>query len=155
MEKSNLNVEGLRRKEIALIHMGKASLALCEDEYRALLAGQASGKTSAKDLTWQERKKVLDQMKVLGFKVIPKRKGLGRNEDQMSKLRKLWHNLTAVGAVAQADDLAGVDAAIEAWGVRMLSNKASSLRFATSAQMQRLIEAMKQWCARVGADVTA
>lgn len=148
----------LARKEIALIHMGKAHLGLDEGTYRALIAAKANGKTSSKDLTWQERKAVLDHMTASGFTVRPKagRPDMGRREDQMAKLRAMWHQLAAKDAVQASDDLIAVDAAILAWAKRMLGARCpAGLRFATVQQMTSLIEAMKKWCLRVGVDLEA
>lgn len=147
--------------EIKLIHIGRNELAktagLDEEAYRAMLAKLCNGKTSSKQLTWQERKLVLDHMGTLGFNVRRKdgRQSMGRVEWQMDKLRKMWHELAVRGAVEQLGDLVAVDAAIEAWAQRMLkkTNWPGGVRFLESRDMSRLIEAMKAWCLRVGVDL--
>jgi len=148
------NAEQLKRKEIALIQMGRAFLGQDDDTYRAMLAAKCSGKTSSTQLTWQERKAVIEHYKACGFVVKAKagRPTLGRAESQMAKLRAMWHSLAEVGAVEQRADLVEVDQAIEAWAKHMLQGSSpGALRFANGHQMTRLIEAMKRWCARVGA----
>ena len=49
---------------IGAIHVLKAKLRLCTDDYQALLAN-LTGKTSSKDMTDAERQKVRDHMQSL------------------------------------------------------------------------------------------
>jgi len=60
--------QDLRRREIATIKVAQKQLGLDDDTYRAMLE-LVTGKRSAADLTWQERKKVLDHLKTKGFKI--------------------------------------------------------------------------------------
>ena len=89
----------VRKKEIQLIQMGRAYLHQDDDTYRAMLAGMCGGKTSSKDLNWQERKKVLDHYKACGFVIKSKTVTGGAHEDAMSKLRAIWYALAEAGAV--------------------------------------------------------
>jgi phage gp16-like protein len=143
--------------EIKLIQIGRTALGLDEDTYRQMLSTLCGGKSSSKQLTWQERKKVLDHMKACGFQLrtrAPAAPTLGRVELQMDKLRKMWHELALRGAVETLDDLQGVDAAIEAWAKRMLKDRfPGGMRLVTGAQMTQLVEAMKKWLTRVGGDL--
>jgi phage gp16-like protein len=155
-----MNAAQMAAHEIKLIHIGRSHLAktigMDEDAYRDMLAGLCNGKTSSKDLTWQERKKVLDHMGTLGFKVRKSdgRQSIGRNEWQADKLRKMWHELALVGAVEQLPDLKAVDAAIEAWAARMLGKHwPGSLRLVKDRDMRTLIESMKKWCLRLKIDL--
>lgn len=68
------NATQLRTAEMAQIHIAIKQLALEDDAYRAILL-QVTGKTSSKDLTWQERKALLDHFKKVGFKVKAKTAG--------------------------------------------------------------------------------
>jgi hypothetical protein len=142
--------------EIKLIQIGRTALGLDEDTYRQMLSTLCGGKSSSKQLTWQERKKVLDHMKACGFQLrtrAPAAPTLGRVELQMDKLRKIWHELALRGAVEMLADLEAVDAAIEAWSKRMLRDHPGGMRLLTARQMSMLIEAMKKWCLRVGVDL--
>lgn len=66
-----MTAEALRNKDLARIHLAKKQLGLDDDAYRALLQG-TTGKASAKDLTTQERWKVLQAMQQLGAKAAAK-----------------------------------------------------------------------------------
>lgn len=68
------NATQLRTAEMAQIHIAKKQLALDDDAYRAILL-QVTGKSSSKDLTWQERKALLDHFKKCGFKINSKTAG--------------------------------------------------------------------------------
>lgn len=144
-----------RAMEIKLIQMGKTQLAdllgWTDHDYRAELARLCGGKTSSTALTWQERRRVIERFKELGF-VVKSRRSTERDDRTMSKLRGMWFSLADVGAVSKPANLNEADAAIEAWAKRMLP-RMSAIRFANDRQMQTLIEAMKKWCARVGADI--
>lgn len=148
----------LKRKEIALIQMGRTFLAETLDwndaKYRATLAELCDGKTSSTKLTWQERHKVIEHMKSLGF-VVKKTASSGRAwDDGMFKLRAIWYSLAEVGAVQRPDSSELLDAAIETWAKRM-KPKLAALRFADRYEMQDLIEAAKKWATRVGAPTEA
>lgn len=152
-ERSTRTAAELAAKERQLIKMGQAALGLDDDTYRQMLGALCNGKTSSKALTWQERKTVLDHMVRAGF-VIKGRNASrhdGRAWDQaLPKLRAIWWSLAEVGAVQRPADQSACDAAIDAWAKRQLPGL-DGLRFASVAQMQRLIEAAKQWARRVRA----
>lgn len=143
----------LRAMDIKIIKMGQAQLGWSDDVYRSAIAGQCNGKTSALQLTWQERQKLITYMKRNGFEVISKR-STERVDDTMSKLRALWFALADVDAVQRPADMAQADAAIEAWAKRM-KPELDAVRFASAYQMRALIEAMKKWATRVGAQTEA
>ncbi|MFZ6747446.1 gp16 family protein [Undibacterium sp. Ren11W] len=93
------NATQLRTAEMAQIHIAKKQLALEDDAYRAILL-QVTGKTSSKDLTWQERKALLDHFKKCGFKV--KAKTAGRSlpnvaAERMPRMRKIEALLAEAG----------------------------------------------------------
>lgn len=54
------------RKEIALVHVAKASLAMREEEYRKLL--KEVGASSSKLLTYLQFDELMDRFKALGFR---------------------------------------------------------------------------------------
>lgn len=61
----------LRKSLLASIHIGKKEIGMEDDSYRALLARHANGKISAADLSVDELKLVLDEMRLKGFKPHP------------------------------------------------------------------------------------
>lgn len=145
--------------EIKLIHIARQALKMEEDTYRALLARYGNGATSSKALTASQRRHLLQHFKNAGFKLRPNSGKVGsewRREPQMRKLRAMWYRLADAAAVDQPADSAACDAAVEAWAKRQLQNDTpplDALRFASGAQMDRLIEAMKAWGGRVGAEI--
>lgn len=145
--------------EVKLIHIARQSLKLDEDVYRSLLSRFGNGATSSKDLSASQRRHLLQHFKNSGFKLRPtsgKTGGEWRREPQMRKLRAMWYRLADAGAVDQPADSAGCDAAVEAWARRQLSTDTpplDALRFASGPQMDKLIEAMKAWGRRVGAEI--
>lgn len=145
--------------EIKLIHIAKSALGLAEDSYRALLAKYGNGATSSKALTGSQRQALLKHFKQCGFKLRPKAGKTGsewRREPQMRKLRAMWYRLAEVAAVDQPANGEACDTAVEAWAKRQLQNDTpplDALRFADGKQMDKLIEAMKAWGQRVGAEI--
>lgn len=145
--------------EVKLIHIARQALGLAEDSYRALLAQYGNGATSSTQLTVSQRRHLLKHFKACGFKLRPKAGGVGsswRREPQMRKLRAMWYRLAEVAAVDSPADSHACDAAIEAWAKRQLQNETpplDALRFASGPQMNTLIEAMKAWGDRVGAEI--
>lgn len=148
--------------DIKLIHIGRTVLQMDEDSYRALIARLGGGATSSKALTAPQRKAVLDHMKACGFKpkaqpgsAAARANGWARSPE-MTKLRALWWSLADAQAVTRPESHQACDDAINAWAVRQLSTEAvplQAVRFASGEQMQRLIESLKQWSRRVGAQV--
>lgn len=59
--------EDIRKRELAQIHIAKNALGMDDDTYRTMLVRVAKVGSSA-DLNWQQRKKVLDEMRRLGWK---------------------------------------------------------------------------------------
>ncbi|MDP1980497.1 gp16 family protein [Undibacterium sp.] len=82
------NAEQLRKAELAQIHIAKVQLAMADDTYRALLK-RVAGKESSKDLTWQERKTLLDEFKRLGFKNKPKHQMPKVGADRIPRMQKI------------------------------------------------------------------
>lgn len=150
------SAEGERAVEIKLIHIGRTALRLDDEQYRGLISGVSGGRTSSsKGLTAAERQMALQRLKALGFELKPKAKGntvaLIR-EAQLRKLRAMWYALADVGEVARPANADACTAAVEAWAKSRLPGL-EALRFATGHDMGDLIEQMKRWGDRVGADV--
>ncbi|MFZ6872848.1 gp16 family protein [Undibacterium sp. Di27W] len=82
------NADQLRKAELAQIHIAKVQLAMDDDAYRALLS-RVTGKVSSKDLTWQQRKTLLDEFKRLGFKTKTKHQLPKVGADRMPRMQKI------------------------------------------------------------------
>ncbi len=148
------SAEALRAKEITLIHVLSGQIGLDEDTRRGMLA-QLTGKRSSKDLTWQERKRVIDHLVSKGAKVTTPRKP-GRKTGapsrpldtsaQASKVRALWIALHGLGAVRDPSE-----AALAGYTKRIA--KVDALQWATGEQLETLIETLKKWVIRVCAEL--
>lgn len=134
----------------AAIHVLKAKLQLSDDDYRALLL-HLTGKPSSKDMTQAQRRTVREHMQGLaermGVAKPTRRRPL--TDEQFSKAKAsasprerkvwaLWHQLHHDGLVHNPSA-----AALNAWVERTVH--VSALRFATGAQLDTLIEALKAW----------
>ena len=134
---------------IAAIHVLKSKLQLTDDDYRALLKNLTQ-KTSSKDLTDKERQAVRDHMQQLaeraGVARPLRRRTPGRTFAQAKaaasprerKVWALWNQLVRDGVVHNPSA-----AALNAWVERTVH--VSALGFATGAQLDTLIEALKEW----------
>ena len=127
-------------KHIAAIHALKSTLQLSDDDYRALLY-QLTGQTSSKEMSEAQKYQVRDHLQGL-----TERMGLApatgqAKKDASPKERKvwaLWHQLGRDGLLRNTNTRA-----LNAWVERTVH--VSALRFATGAQLDTLIEALKQW----------
>ena len=135
---------------IGAIHVLKAKLSLCTDDYQALLAN-LTGKTSSKDMTDAERQKVRDHMQSLAERMgvvqptrrrpMPAARFAKSKADATPKERKvwaLWHQLGRDGVVRDTSPQA-----LNKWVERQVG--VSALVFANGAQLDTLIEALKAW----------
>ena len=88
----------LSRKQIAMIHVAKKQLGLCDEDYRAILLHEAGVDTS-RDLDSDGLDAVMQRFKVLGFKpsttapYYGKRAGMATSA-QIAFLRSLWAEYT-------------------------------------------------------------
>ncbi|MGP1628357.1 MAG: phage protein GemA/Gp16 family protein [Giesbergeria sp.] len=135
----------------AAIHVLKAKLQLQDGDYRALLM-QLTGKASSKGMTATEQAQVRNHLQRLAERMgvaqpTTRRRPLTREQfDQVKKQaspreRKvwaLWNQLARDGVVHNPSR-----AALNAWVERTVH--VSALGFATSAQLDTLIEALKAW----------
>lgn len=88
-----------RARLIRLIHVGKASLGLAEDAYKALLEG-ATGKSSSADMAVPELENVLRALYAAGFVPTGSERGrtlamrpadVGRlTEEEVSYIKGMW-----------------------------------------------------------------
>lgn len=140
---------------ISAIHVLKAKLQLTDDDYRALLKG-LTAKSSSKDMTQAERRQVREHLQGLaermGVAQPTRRRPLTREQfakaqasarPRERKVWALWHQLHRNGKVANPSRTA-----LDAWVARTVH--VSALRFATDAQLDTCIEALKAWTLRGG-----
>ena len=135
----------------AAIHVLKSKLQLSDDDYRALLV-TLTGKASSKGMTATEQAQVRDHMQRLAERLgvaqpTTRRRPLTREQfDQVKKeasprerkVWALWNQLHRDGVVHNPSR-----AALNVWVEKMVH--VSALRFATGAQLDTLIEALKEW----------
>ena len=137
----------------AAIHVLKSKLRLSDDDYRALIKGLTL-KTSSKDMSDAERQKVRDHMQGLAERAgvvqptrrrpMPANRFAKSKADATPKERKvwaLWHQLGRDGVVRDTSPQA-----LNAWVHRQVG--VSAMVFATGAQLDTLIEALKAWQVR-------
>lgn len=144
MKAAPSNPERLRL--IKLIHVARRELRMDDDTYRLLLAGMKSlgGATSTADLSIPNLVKVLEQLKLRGFKVRSSKTGkrAQAGDEQSKKIRSLWLSLHELGAVSDPSE--------EALAKFVLSmTRVNALQWLSTAQASRVIEQLKQWMRRV------
>ena len=135
---------------IGAIHVLKAKLRLSDDDYRALLKGLTL-KTSSKDMSPAEQQKVRDHMQGLAERAgvvqptrrrpMPAARFAKSKADATPKERKvwaLWHQLGRDGVVRDTSPQA-----LNKWVERQVG--VSAMVFASGAQLDTLIEALKAW----------
>lgn len=130
---------------IAAMHVAKKQLGLDDDTYRAKLA-RITGKHSAKDMSEDERQKVLMVFRNEGFEPAPAaRRTDGRQKltgKFAKKLQALWIAAWNLGIVRERDDKALVAFVKRQAGV----DHTRFLVYADDAN--RAIEALKGWMRR-------
>ena len=131
----------------AAIHVLKSKLQLTDDDYRALLRALTQ-KTSTKDMSDRERQQVRDHMQALAERMgvakplqrrattFAQRKAAASPRER--KVWALWNQLARDGVLHNPSR-----AALNAFVERTVH--VSALRFATSAQLDTVIEALKSW----------
>ena len=141
---------------IAAIHTLKSKLSLSDDDYRALLAN-LTGKTSSKALPPDQLVAVRDHMQGLAermgvVKASPHRpaaRSFAASKAQASpKERKVWALWNQLGRDGVVHNTSAT--ALNVWVERTVH--VSALRFANSAQLDVLIEALKAWQQRGASD---
>lgn len=130
-----------RKRELALIHLAKATLGLSRDDYEHVLR-TVTGKASAADLSAPERDKLLKHFKAKGFKVKPTPKSLQARtlaqDAQSRKVRAMWLMLHALGQVRDPSETA-----LAAYVKRMAH--VDALQWANH---HAVIESLKAWAMR-------
>lgn len=132
-----------RRRELSAIHAAATQLGMDTSdpspgtEYRSLIARLAGGKTSAADLDARQRQAVIRELQCL----------LGRHGQRPADgwhaehMRRLWQQLGQAGALQDPTER-GLLAFVKAQVGR------DALRFLTTREGNRIVEALKAWLAR-------
>lgn len=140
-----------RLRLIKLIHVARRELRMDDETYRLMLAGMKGldGATSSADLSVPNLYRVLEQLKLRGFKVRPSPKAKRPLADdlQAKKIRSLWLTLHGCGAVRDSSE-----AALAAFVHKMTGVQA--LQWLSPAQASQVIENLKNWHRRVAPAVT-
>ncbi|WP_375647508.1 regulatory protein GemA [Bartonella sp. CR84HXZ] len=124
---------------LAVLHMGKRALGLDDETYRALLY-RLTGKQSAKDLDFLEKRLVVAEMKAFGFEPNVKR----LEGKYAKKLQALWIAGWNLGIIRDRSDKALLTFVKRQTGV-------DHIRFLRdSDDACRAIEALKGWLQREG-----
>ena len=137
-----------RANHLAAIHMAQKALGLTTEDAAALKLA-VTGQASSKDMTAQQRARYLAHLSNLQGRSAPapKRSVAARSPDDAQdarwrKARALWHELALLGAVH-----VDADGALMAYVTRQ--TKVSAWRFLNGYQVNSVIEALKNWQARV------
>ena len=134
---------------IAAIHVLKSKLQLSDDDYRALIKS-ITLKTSTKDMTDKERQAVRDHMQGLAVRMgvvkpssrrAPPRSFAQAKAQASPRERKVWALWNQLGRDGLVQNPSAT--ALNSWVERTVH--VSALRFANSAQLDTLIEALKAW----------
>lgn len=116
-----------------------------DDDYRIILkncgASLKNGKYSATTLTDSQLDEALKQLKIRGFKVRRDTKNDTWRAPRIAKLNALWCLLAEAGVVRNSSSFALENYCKHRVGL-------TRLQWATSEQLNKAIEELKQWCNR-------
>lgn len=146
------------KRLLTLVHVGRRELGLDDEDYRALLES-VTGSRSAKGLKAAQLEAVVTAMKGLGFKV--KGNTTGRRSPpsaahvqapEVRKLRAIWITMKQDGLLRD-----GSEDALGSFIKRMTANAnggagINRAEWLTSAQAERVLEALKKWHIRLMTD---
>ncbi len=145
------------KRLLKIVQVGRRELGLDEEDYRALLES-VTGVRSAKGLSAAKLDAVITAMKGLGFKVKGGAQVNGRRSPpsaakvqapEVRKVRAIWITMYNDGFVRD-----GSDDALGSYIKRMTANAnggagISRPEWLTSAQAERVLEALKKWHIRL------
>lgn len=151
-----------RNELIKIIHVAKRNLGLCDEDYRALLAG-ATGKESCKEMSDAQLKLTYQALTAIGFKHRGNRKGAAKAPERRpaprvsmgDKIIAIWVTMGRHGVIADTSR-----AALDAYVARMTKPLnggvgVASVAWLTDALASRVLEALKRWHMRVMSDQIA
>lgn len=144
---SQPSVDAQRKAMICKIHVAKAQMRMGDDDYRSFLE-RVTGKTSSSLLSLAQLKRVLEELKDMGFRAKPARKAGGRPQadgPQAKKIRALWITLHQMGQVSDPSEQALARFAEKMSGV-------SDLKWMWSKDADKVIKALRGWIERCGGD---
>lgn len=124
-------------KQLSLVHMAKARLAMADDDYRTILR-RVAGVDSAKQLDMRGFDAVMEAFRRLGFESSSPRKPFGWDRPGMATnqqcrfIRALWSEWT---------NGQGTDATLGIWLEHSFA--VSALRFLTKESAAKVITALK------------
>jgi len=140
-----------RRAELAAIHCAKKQLRLDDEVYRAVMQ-RVTGHRSAADLSAEERGKLLNEFRRLGFQgtsemVAQPKRGMHTAQGRLSWT--LWNELYRVGALDQIDRSKPFAASYLALGafIKRVA-KVDAPNWLTPEAANKVIEGLKAWLAR-------
>ncbi|MCA0268764.1 MAG: regulatory protein GemA [Bacteroidetes bacterium] len=136
--------DNIRRKEIAAIQIGCKQLFGSDEDARRAFLEEATGKRSTKDLTAEERRRVLETLRQNGFARSRERVRIDPEADtpQVQRIKQLWLTLCEKGA-AKSDEVV----ALNAWIKR--SFHVDHVRWLSPEQASKAIEMLKAWLGRL------
>lgn len=129
-----------RRAMLAKVHIAKAQLGLCDDDYHAVVLRE-TGRTSAGDCTQPELERLIRAFEARGFSAkartpSARRKAPAAADHPMArKARAMWISLGLLGAIGDSSERA-----LEAFARRQLG--CDRLQWANQSQASKLIEAL-------------
>ncbi|MBZ0250877.1 MAG: regulatory protein GemA [Burkholderiales bacterium] len=126
-----------RKRDLATIHVAKKQLGMDDDTYRSMLWAVGRVK-SAGDLDFAGRRAVLDHLKACGFRHHRPQ----AQDPQSRKIRALWLELKALGALRDSSE-----EALAAYAERVTGVQA--LQWLSSDQASQVIEQLKAWRRRL------
>jgi phage gp16-like protein len=140
-----MNNQSKKSRLIRLIQIAKRELNMDDETYRSILM-EIGNKSSSTKMSISNLEKVLEHMKICGFKVVPKSKKTGNlrmaNDDQSKMIRGLWLELHQLGAVKNPSEYS-----LTRYVKRITGN--DLLQWTTVDQKSKVIETLKKWLDRV------
>jgi phage gp16-like protein len=136
-----------RNRAIAAIHVGKKAAGLDDDSYRDLMQRE-TGKRSSAELDERGLRRMLTVLDGLKPADAPRSSHAARKDSRpiARKAVALWLMLWNLDEVRSRHDRA-----IDAF-VQRTTGKAA-LKFTTNGEAGKVVEALKDWCARSGVDL--
>lgn len=137
-----------RKRHMATIHAAAAKLGMDTadkhpgSEYRSMLAAVGGGKSSTTDMDEAGLKRVV---KHLMLTLNPGKQVKPKDGWHAAKMRQLWADLAAIPGTLTDPTERGLDKFVHS------QTGLASVRFLTSSQGNRIVEALKAWLKRASA----